>query len=122
MAAGAVRRAHHLLACVALLVAAGCATQPPLYTWGSYEELLYTAYTKPGEALPEQQVTQLEADYQKARADNRRMPPGWHAYLGYLYFSLGRLDQAMQQLQTEKAEYPESTVFVDRLLTRLTKS
>ena len=61
----------------------------------------------------------MEKDYQAARAANKRLPPGWHAHLGYVYFQLGRLDQAQQELLTEKAEYPESTVFVDRLMTNL---
>jgi hypothetical protein len=65
------------------------------------------------------QVEKLEEDYQKARAEDRRMPPGFHAHLGYLYFRLGKFDQAWQELETEKAEFPESAVFINRLLTNL---
>jgi len=50
-----------------------------------------------------------------------RMPPGWHAHLGYLYYELGQRDQARQELLTEKAEFPESKVFMDRLLANLQK-
>ncbi len=107
-------------ALVALLVIlAGCATPAKLYTWGSYEDLMYASYASPGKVPPEQQIEQLEADYQQARSTNRRMPPGWHAHLGYLYYEIGRLDQAEQQLLTEKEEFPESAVFVDRLLQNL---
>lgn len=106
----------------AALALAGCATRsPPLYQWGNYEELIYTSYAAPGNVPPEKQVEILEADYQKARADNRRMPPGWHAQLGFLYFQLGKADQARQELMTEKAQFPESGVFVDRLLANLRK-
>jgi hypothetical protein len=104
------------------LALAGCATRsPPLYQWGNYEELIYTSYAAPGNVPAEKQVEILEADYQKARADNRRMPPGWHAQLGFLYFQLGKADQARQELMTEKAEFPESGIFVDRLLANLRK-
>ena len=50
------------------------------------------------------------------------MPPGWHAHLGYLYYRLGKADQARQEFQTEKAEFPESAVFMNRLLSNLDRS
>jgi hypothetical protein len=97
----------------------GCAAPKTMYAWGSYEELLYSSYAAPGSAPPERQIEALERDYQQARAANKRVPPGWHAHLGYLYYQTGKHDQALQELKTEKAEYPESTVFVDRLLTNI---
>jgi hypothetical protein len=101
---------------------AGCAThEPTIYSWGSYEELIYVSHAEPGKMPPESQVDVLEKDYQQARAANKRMPPGWHAHLGYLYYQLGKADQARQELITEKAEFPESAVFVDRLLANLDK-
>jgi hypothetical protein len=99
----------------------GCAS-PPLYSWGSYEELIYASYAAPGKVSPEMQVEKLEKDYQKARAANKRVPPGFHAHLGCLYFQLGKLDQAKQEFETEKANFPESAVFMDRMLANLKKS
>jgi len=96
----------------------GCAT-PTLYSWGHYEELVYVSYAQPGKVSPEMQVEKLEEDYQKARANNKRMHPGFRAHLGYLYFQLGKVDQALQEFATEKAEFPESTVFMDRLISNL---
>jgi hypothetical protein len=67
------------------------------------------------------QIEKLERDYQKARAENKRVPPGFHAQLGYLYFQVGKLDAARQERETEKAEFPESAVFIDRLMANLKK-
>jgi len=67
------------------------------------------------------QVEKLEQDYQQARAANKPVPPGFHAYLGFLYFQLGKMDQAKQEFMTEKANFPESAVFMDRLLANLDK-
>jgi hypothetical protein len=108
-----------LFPAIAVIAIVGCAAPKTMYTWGSYEELIYTSYAAPGSVLPEQQIEKLERDYQLARADNKRVPPGWHAHLGYLYSQVGKRDQAQQELRTEKAEYPESAVFVDRLLANL---
>ncbi len=83
--------------------------------------MIYTTYDKPGKVPPERQVELLEQDYQKARATNKRMCPGFHAQLGYLYYDLGKLDQARQEFATEKADFPESAVFMDRLLANLKK-
>lgn len=99
----------------------GCST-PTTYYWGHYENLIYSSYATPGKVAPELQVEQLEADYQKARSANKPVPPGFHSYLGYLYFQLGKMDQAKQEFETEKALFPESTVFMDRLLANLKKS
>ncbi len=96
---------------------AGCVTPPrPLYAWGSYQELVYASYKNPGETPPERQVELLEKDRQLALAQHAHMPPGWHAHLGVLYYQLGKADEAVRELDAEKEEFPESTVFVDRLL------
>lgn len=97
---------------------AGCATSRSLFYWGHYEDLVYTMYARPGEADPLTQITTLEADYQRARAENQPVPPGFHAHLGVLYYQTGKMDQARGQFLTEKAEFPESAVFMDRLLSK----
>lgn len=107
--------------CLANWLLVGCAAPPTIYSWGSYEELVYTSYAAPDALQAQTQVEALEKDYQVARADNKRMPPGWHAHLGMLYFQLGKLDQAQQAFLTEKADFPESGVLMDRLLTNIRK-
>jgi hypothetical protein len=105
---------------VVLTLFTGCAT-PTLYSWGNYECAVYAMYAKPGAMPPERQAGLLEGDYQKARSANQPVPPGWHAHLGYLYYQLGKADQARQEFETEKATFPESAVFMDRLLNNLPK-
>jgi hypothetical protein len=105
-----------LLAATAL---SACVGQPLLYQWGSYNEQIYAMYHDPGKVPPEQQLLELERDYEKARAADRAVPPGYHAHVGYLYFQLGKTDQALQSFETEKALFPESTVYMDRLIARL---
>jgi len=107
-----------LFCLLALIILLGGCAAPTIYTWGHYEDLIYSSYNAPGKVSPEMQVEKLEEDYQKARATNKRMPPGWHAHLGYFYFHLGKLDQAKQEFLTEKAEFPESAVMMDRFLAK----
>ena len=104
----------------AMALFAGCGS-PDLYSYGQYEQLIYASYAAPGKVTPEMQVEKMEQDYQKARSANKRMCPGWHAHLGRLYFQLGKMDQAQQEFLTEKAEFPESAVLMDRLMANLKK-
>src|SRR5437764_12692483 len=87
------------------LLAAGCASKK-IYSWGHYEDLVYVSYSQPGKLPPEAQIEKLEADYQKARGQNKPVPPGFHAHLGNLYFQTGKADQARQEFETEKANFP----------------
>jgi hypothetical protein len=97
-----------------------CASKPPtLYSWGSYEDLIYASYLSPADLPAEKQVELLEKDYQVARSKNQHLPPGWHAHLAALYFQLGKPTEARRELLTEKAEFPESAAFVDRLIANL---
>lgn len=108
-----------LLLAVPVLIT-GCKS-PSVYYWGHYESLVYVTYAKPGKVPPESQVQKMEEDLQKAAAANKPVSPGFHAYLGYLDYQLGKPDLARQEFEKEKAQFPESTVFMDRMLTSLAK-
>lgn len=102
-----------------LLLFSACAGPQERYAWGSYEELIYLGWARPGEFSPQAQVDKLEEEFDRARAAGKLLPPGWHAYLGALYYQLGQADQAREQLLMEKAAFPESVVLVDTLLRNL---
>lgn len=104
-------------ACGALT--SGCATKstPPLYGWDSYQPQVY-AYLQ-GKSTPETQIDALEKSLQKIRGNGERPPPGFHAHLGALYASVGKGQQAQQELLAEKASFPESSAYMDFLLTNL---
>ena len=105
---------------VMLAAVIGCAT-PTIYSWGHFEGVLYALYVPSDKLPPERQVELMEADFQKAQSLNQPLPPGWHAHLGYLYYKIGKMDQARQEFTAEKTRFPESAVFMDRLLTNLEK-
>ncbi|MEN9658804.1 MAG: hypothetical protein RL571_2269 [Pseudomonadota bacterium] len=93
---------------------AGCSTPPKtLYQWEDYQPQVYE-YLK-GEAA-EEQIAKLEADLQKIQAKGNTPPPGYHAHLGLLYSSVGKLDQLEKELVAEKTLFPESATYMDFLL------
>ena len=106
------------MAVVALVT--GCQS-PDIYHWGHYENLVYITYTKPDKATPELQARIMEEDIHKAISANKPLPPGFHAHLGNLYYQMGKADLALQEFKKEKAQFPKSTVFMDRLISTLEK-
>ncbi len=105
-----------------LALAGGCAKKASLYEWGSYEDQIYVMYNSGGAVPVEEQIEALEGDYQIARSENKPVPPGYHAHLGYLYYQMGKLDQSLQSFMTEKELFPESTQYMDLLISRLTRT
>lgn len=76
-------------------------------------------YVRPGKADPTTQIARLEADVERTEAGGRRVPPGVHAHLGYLYYGQGQIDAAYAEFVTEKTLFPESSVFIDGILARM---
>jgi hypothetical protein len=101
-----------------LALLTGCAAKGPgpLYQWGSYQQRIYTQYAEPGKLPPAGQIAALEADFQKADAQDRKAPPGYFAHLGALYIQAGQPGQAVQSFEAEKALFPESAVYMDLLI------
>jgi hypothetical protein len=102
-----------------VLTGAGCAAAPqPLYRWGVYEDVVYETYAETG-ADPGTQIAMLTEDIVRTQAEGKRVPPGVHAHLGFLYAAQGQPDLAAQQFAIEKDLFPESSVFIDGLLARM---
>jgi len=100
--------------CISGGLLAACAQQPTLYSWDSYQPAAY-AYLQ-GDEDPAAEVQAMEKNIETARAHDKALPPGFHAHLGLLYLQQGQDARAMEQIQSERAAFPESTTFMDFLL------
>lgn len=109
-----MKRLLALVGCTLALT--GCQTQRSLYYWGNYETINYLAYSKPEKAPLETQREKLTEDLEKAKGSNLAVHPGLHAQLGYVYYQLGRFDEAVREFTAEKTLFPESTTFMDRMI------
>jgi hypothetical protein len=110
------------LALPGLVLLTGCAAKvPTLYQWGGYQEQIYTRYSEPGKTPVEAQIIALEADAQKAAGSGGKMPPGYYAHLGALYFQSGKPAQAVASFEVEKTAFPEATVYMDLLIKQARK-
>jgi len=109
-----------LIALTATALLAGCRS-PDIYYWGNYENVVYGMYAHPDKVPPQAQIAKLEQDEHKATSANKPLPPGFHAHLGWAYSQTGKLDLARQEFELEKQQFPESAVFMDRVLNNMAK-
>lgn len=103
---------------IAALLLSGCASNKPLYHWGSYEQLILSSYTEPGRAEPLVQIEKLTTGIEQAQANGQKVAPGIFAHLGLMYAELGRVAQSMAAFEQEKLHFPESAIFIDGLMER----
>ena len=96
------------------LGAALCACVPQSqYYWGSYSDALYDYYNDP--AKSDRYRASLQEVIETGGPDGR-IPPGVFAEIGFLELKDGRPERAREFFRREKAAWPESTVFMDRVI------
>jgi hypothetical protein len=110
-----------ILPVIMLALMSGCASQKSLYYWGEYEKVILDMYTAPGSADTYTQIEKLTRTIQQAQAQGRSIPPGLHAHLGMIYAKHGDPGLAIEAFEEEKRLYPESSVFIDGMLSRAKK-
>ena len=111
----------YLIMAVISLIAVSCAPTKPLYNWKGYDDAVY-AYTK---ASDEKSVENLIKIYEKLikKSGGSRLtpPPGVCADYGYILIKKGETVKGRELLTKETVLYPESKIFIDRILTRFEK-
>jgi hypothetical protein len=103
-----------------VLLLTSCVSAPkPLYTWGNYQERSY-AYIKDA---TDESLEELQKTYQtlinKQQGSRQTVPPGICADYGYLLYKQGKTQEGLALLEKEIALYPESTVFISRIIKQL---
>ncbi len=103
----------------AVVLLASCTVQQPLYSWSRYDVASYN-YLK---NMDEKSTQELIANYQtilnSQEGTRRLVPPGICADYGFLLMQANRTQEGKQLLQKEMELYPESKVFIDRVLKML---
>ncbi|MBC7958132.1 MAG: DUF4810 domain-containing protein [Cytophagales bacterium] len=116
----AARSVHLLTLATAIALLAGCAQnrQKPIYMWEAFPRQQYDTLLSHG-APPLDQIANLEAHAEKARATGAALPPGFRAHLGMLKLNAGDTNEARRLWLAEKTAFPESAPYMDQLLKRL---
>lgn len=102
-----------------LLLLVGCQQQAkPMYYWGDYTQTYYDYAKTPSEETLAAHEASLVTIIAKSEELGIRIPPGVYAEYGFIQLKKGQTEQAVSLFTKEKTLYPESTVFMDRLIQR----
>lgn len=110
-----LRNALMAVSLAVLLV--GCTTVTEAgYFWGDYSKSLYRYTKDPSKETLTAHIATLETMIVEAEKRDLRVPPGIHAELGHLKDKQGDPVARDQHYVAEIGLYPESRVFVERLI------
>jgi hypothetical protein len=101
------------IATLAVLVS-GCVAKTQMYDWGNYDPSLYAYYKDPGKVTD--LAESLASIISTADASKAPVPPGIYAEYGYIQLEQGKNQQAIELFKREEARWPESKVFMDRMI------
>lgn len=104
-----------------ILIGCGANKQiPPIYKWNNYVESSNEYGVKGHEKeVFEKHLAELEKIVSDSKEEDKRVAPGIYAELGQLLFESGKKEKAKNYFLLEKSTYPESTVFIDRVIEKL---
>ena len=94
-----------------------CSAPKGLYSWSKYEQATYDYLKKEDE----KSIDRVMEEYKKIIGDQRKgtrgvAPPGVYADYGFFLLQKGKMKEAKENLNKEIVLYPESKVFIDRIL------
>jgi hypothetical protein len=92
----------------------GCVTNHQRYGWGSYDPSLYAYYKDPAKEAAF--AESLAAIISTADSNHAQVPPGIYAEYGYLQLQEGKNLAAVELFKQEESHWPESKVFMDRMI------
>lgn len=115
-------KTNYLLAALIVFVITGCAPHKSLYTWNDYSASLYKLKKEPSDEHLASHMQVLVKIMDDSKTSGQRVPPGLYCEYGYLLLKGGKSDEALKYFDLEAKTYPESTVFIERLKTKIPKA
>ena len=99
------------------LLLAGCSTiSPSGYYWGRYSDTLADLKKDRNGETIEAHSKQLEDILLQSKKRELKPPPGVQAELGYWFMEAGNAPRGLQLMEGEIKVYPESKMFISKVL------
>ncbi len=114
-----------LLIFSSIVVLQGCVSaQKPYYYYGTYSQSQLAYVKAPSDETLKLKITSIEDIIAKAEegSTSKRVPPGVYADLAYLMALSGKNKDAVTFFNKEKEIYPESVVYIDKMLNKINTS
>ena len=101
---------------ILLILISSCEVQKPLYSWGKYEAASYSYLKKNDENATQKLIDAYEKVINKQNGSRGVVPPGIYADYGFILIQADKIEEGKVMLEKEIALYPESKIFIDRIL------
>jgi len=95
---------------------ASCTGPQQLYSWGKYEKTSYDYLKKSDEVSTQLMLEDYQKIINKQTGTRGVVPPGIYADYGFLLIQGGKKEEGEAMLLKEIALYPESSVFIERII------
>ena len=109
-----------LLSFISLLLTS-CTTTTSLYSWSNYVDTSYNYYKKQTPEASEALLKSYQDIIKKQKGSRKIVPPGIYAEYGFMLIQAGKKDEGVTNLKKEIELYPESKVFVVRIVNQIEK-
>lgn len=106
---------------VLLLTVTSCNTTRTLYSWYDYENVTYKYNKRTTEELQAKVLEQYKKVTDNQNGIRGVVPPGMYAEYGFLLYKTGKKDEGLGFLRKETVLYPESEVYISRIIKQLEK-
>ncbi|MCK9206697.1 MAG: DUF4810 domain-containing protein [Salinivirgaceae bacterium] len=100
---------------------ASCTTQKPLYNWDKYEITSYNYLKNNDEKSAQELIVTYQKIIEKQNGTRKVVPPGIYADYGFLLLQANKTEEGKAMLLKEISLYPESKIFIDRILKMMEK-
>ncbi len=103
---------------ITLILLHSCETPKYLYDWRGYDDAFYNYTQKKDEASKDKLIRVYENLISNPGGTSKKVPPGVFADYGFLLISSGNKERGIDMLHKEIELYPESRVFIERIIKR----
>jgi hypothetical protein len=106
---------------ISVFLLVSCSTQKPLYTWGKYETTSYNYLKNNNEKSTQELIDTYKKIIEKQKGSRKVVPPGIYADYGFVLLQANKTEEGKAMLLKEVSLYPESKIFIDRILKMIEK-
>jgi hypothetical protein len=103
----------------AVLLLSSCTVQQKLYSYADYETASYLYLKNSDEKSTQALIDNYKTIIEKQTGTRKIPPPGIYADYGYILVQSGKKEEGKALLLKEIELYPESKIFIDRILKML---
>jgi hypothetical protein len=100
----------------AVIMFASCTPKKQLYSWDKYEITSYNYLKNSDEKSTQELIETYQKIIEKQTGTRNVVPPGVYADYGFVLLQANKTEEGKAMLLKEVALYPESKIFIDRIL------